>query len=124
MPSLNNLMILVRFPEDKETAVESESCESIRGLRGQCLAFTSCSSLRRIRNYMVLQQLICGFDRDLPYVCCPLERQLPSRRPSITTSRPIREPLTTARIPVSNPNLPQSKRVKPFELRILSYDYK
>ena len=80
-----NIKTLVSFPEE-----EPEYCSTPSGERGVCEALVRCDHLLNSKNLNLLRQSMCGYDNEVPIVCCPLVNQVVK-----TTIRPKRRSTTT-----------------------------
>lgn len=103
IPSRKSRSII--FPKESPETPEEEgqqSCVTPRGRSGHCVIVTSCQLLwNHRRNYSLLRRLNCGYEGEVPKVCCPV-CTTSSTQPNATTATPSSV--------VTRPSLPQSGR--------------
>ncbi|XP_054162364.1 proclotting enzyme-like [Oppia nitens] len=56
------------FPDN-----EDESCLAYNGKSGICEPLVRCDNMLNEKNLRVLRQSLCGYDNEIPKVCCPLD---------------------------------------------------
>ncbi|CAG2116363.1 unnamed protein product, partial [Medioppia subpectinata] len=104
---------------------ESEECITPDGKTGICELLVRCDQLLSSRNIKILRQSICGYDDEVPKVCCPLTmKTIQSTTTKVivkTTAKPVTKrpkrpkAIRTSSRPTndrpnkSNPNLKPSK---------------
>lgn len=105
----------IEFPGDQQ-------CRTPNRLSGICISLTDCPQLRRIRDFAFLRRSTCGYERNIPRVCCPNSNRIVPSEPirpiepdrPIEPVRPIR-PIQTPRPSILQPptDRPRSQITKP-----------
>lgn len=95
------------FPD--ETPGPGSPCQTPDRREGQCILITNCPVLLRLNNYNQLRRFFCGYEDEVPKVCCPegsirggssAQTPRPPTRPTrVRTPTPPRRTTPTRRTP-------------------------
>uniref|UniRef100_A0A2I9LPH6 CLIP domain-containing serine protease n=1 Tax=Centruroides hentzi TaxID=88313 RepID=A0A2I9LPH6_9SCOR len=103
LPSLLTLCDAASRQRRQISFPDEDNCRTPDRRSGRCVVLTDCPELARIRDLNFLRRSICGYEGNVPRVCCPDRGDTIETRP---TPRPIPRPPPTFPTPGIRTNLP------------------
>ncbi len=66
---INFWEIVVVFPDAYRE--NNNECISFGNEKGKCVSFYACDCLKLKKDFNLSREMICGFEKDVPKLCCP-----------------------------------------------------